>query len=78
MLSLNNSLRKSTSTQKDYLYEVEYISEENKVPHTKQLPLLNPYKAFIKASSSVAKIIKHAFVPKVSTVRELILASLLE
>ena len=75
MLSPTSSLRRSTFTKKDYLYKIEYISNENKVPNTKTLPLLNPDKAFTKPSSLVTKIIKHAFVPEASTVRELILAS---
>ncbi|ESQ51076.1 hypothetical protein EUTSA_v10022984mg, partial [Eutrema salsugineum] len=76
--SLNTTpFRKSTSSKIDYLYEIEYVSEDSKVPIT-QLPLLNPYKAFTKPNSSFPKVIKQVFGPSKHAARELILASQME
>ncbi|ESQ50198.1 hypothetical protein EUTSA_v10002304mg, partial [Eutrema salsugineum] len=69
--------RKSTSSKIDYLYEIEYVSEDSKVPIT-QLPLLNPYKAFTKPNSTLPKVIKQVFGPSKHAARELILASQME
>ncbi|XP_023641348.1 uncharacterized protein LOC111831449 [Capsella rubella] len=76
-LSKTPSFRKSTSKKVDYLYEIEYMSDESKVPIT-QLPLLNPYKAFSKPSSTFPKAIRQVFVPNKHTAKELVLASPLE
>ncbi|KAG7578924.1 Viral movement protein [Arabidopsis thaliana x Arabidopsis arenosa] len=70
-------MRKSNASKIDYLYEVEYVSDESKVPIT-QLPLLNPYKAFIKPNSTFPKVIKSVFGPHKPAARELVLASQLE
>ncbi|ESQ50197.1 hypothetical protein EUTSA_v10002254mg, partial [Eutrema salsugineum] len=61
----------------DYLYELEYVSEDSKVPIT-TLPLLNPYKAFTKQNSTLPKVIKQVFGPSKHAARELILASQME
>ncbi|ESQ50195.1 hypothetical protein EUTSA_v10002187mg, partial [Eutrema salsugineum] len=73
----HNSFQKSTSSKIDYLYEIEYVSEESKVPIT-QLLLLNPYKAFTKPNSTLPKVIKQVFGPRKHAARELIPASQME
>ncbi|ESQ39485.1 hypothetical protein EUTSA_v10001266mg [Eutrema salsugineum] len=76
--SLNTThFRKSTSSKIDYLYEIEYVSEDSKVPIT-QLPLLNPDKVFTKPKSTFPKVIKQVFGPSKHAARELILASQME
>ncbi|XP_019087516.1 PREDICTED: uncharacterized protein LOC104724406 [Camelina sativa] len=76
-LSKTPSFRRSTSKKIDYLYEVEYVSDDSKVPIT-QLPLLNPYKAFTKPNSTFPKDIRQVFVPNKHNAKELVLASPLE
>ncbi|KAL3638190.1 hypothetical protein CASFOL_017561 [Castilleja foliolosa] len=71
------SFRKTTSSKIDYLYEVEYMSENSKVPIT-ELPLLNPYRAFTKPNTTLPKSIKNVFNPTKTSAKELILASQLQ
>ncbi|KAL3614490.1 hypothetical protein CASFOL_041576 [Castilleja foliolosa] len=71
------SFRKTTSNKIDYLYEVEYMSDNSKVPIT-ELPLLNPYRAFTKPNTTFPKSIKQVFNPTKISAKEIVLASQLE
>ncbi|KAG5255169.1 movement protein [Salix suchowensis] len=51
------SFRKSTSTKLAYLYEVNLLDDTQKISET-DLPLVNPYHAFVKKSPSVIRSIK--------------------
>ncbi|KAJ6693670.1 hypothetical protein OIU85_004448 [Salix viminalis] len=51
------SLRKSTSTKLAYLNEVNLLDDTQKISET-DLPLVNPYHAFVKRSPSVIRSIK--------------------
>ena len=51
------SIRQSTSTKLDYLYEVSLLDDTQKISET-DLPLVNPYHAFTKKSPSVIRNIK--------------------
>ncbi|VVB04427.1 unnamed protein product [Arabis nemorensis] len=77
LIPRQSSFRRSTSNKIDYVYEVEYVSDDTKVPIT-QLSLLNPYKAFTKPNTTLPKVLKHAFNPNKHTAKELVLASQLE
>ncbi|GMN24532.1 hypothetical protein TIFTF001_050329 [Ficus carica] len=45
------SMRKSSASKLDYLYEVNYVSDEQKVT-SEDFPLINPYYAFTKPSTT--------------------------
>jgi hypothetical protein len=51
------SIRQSTSTKLDYLYEVSLLDDTQKIFET-DLPLVNPYHAFTKKSHAVIHSIK--------------------
>jgi len=51
------SIRQSTSTKLDYLYEVNLFDDTQKISKT-DLPLVNPYRAFAKKSHSIIHSIK--------------------
>jgi hypothetical protein len=51
------SIRQSTSTKLDYLYEVSLLDDTQKIYET-DLPLVNPYHAFAKKSPFVIRNIK--------------------
>jgi len=51
------SIRQSTSTKLDYLYEVSLLDDTQKISET-DLPLVNPYHTFTKKSPSVIRSIK--------------------
>jgi hypothetical protein len=51
------SIRQSTSTKLDYLYEVSLLDDTQKISET-YLSLVNPYHAFAKKSPSVIRNIK--------------------
>lgn len=72
-LSNPPSLRRSTSSKIGYIYEVENVNSDSKVPIT-QLLLLNPYKIFTKPNSTFQKVIKHVFGPNKHFAKKLVLA----
>ena len=56
-LSRTPSLRKTSASKLDFLYEVNFISDENKIT-SEELPLINPYQAFAKPTNSVTHSIR--------------------
>ena len=60
---LSPSTRKSSTSKLDYLYEVNYVPDEQKVT-SEDLPLINLYHAFTKPvnpiTRSIKQLIKHA------------------
>lgn len=55
---ISPSMRKSSASKLDYLYEVNYVSDEQKVT-SQDLPLINPYHDFIKPVNPITRSIKH-------------------
>ncbi|PON71893.1 Viral movement protein [Parasponia andersonii] len=68
-LSPSPSLRKSSASKLEYLYELNYVSEESKIT-SENLPLINPYHAFTKPSSSFTQSIKSLIKPTPRSTKE--------
>nr|AHN13809.1 movement protein [Aristotelia chilensis virus 1] len=67
--NLDSSLRKSHGHKLDHLYEITYLDDKDKVQIT-DLPILNPYHAFIKPQTSLTKSICSIISPSKSHVKE--------
>ncbi|KAF4402876.1 hypothetical protein G4B88_010328 [Cannabis sativa] len=65
---------KSTSNKLDFLYELSYVPNENKIT-SDSLPLLNPYQPFTKTPSSFTRSIKALIKPSFKAPKEYIQAS---
>ena len=69
------SLRKSTATRLDYLYEISHVPEDSKISIT-DFPIVNPYTEFDKPQVSFKKSIKKLLGPsQSSTVKDYVQAS---
>ncbi|PON61571.1 hypothetical protein PanWU01x14_144870 [Parasponia andersonii] len=68
-LTLLSSFRKSSASKLEYLYELNYVSEESKIT-SENLPLINPYYAFTKLSSSFTQSIKSLIKPTPRSTKE--------
>ncbi len=55
--SLDLPFKKTVGSKLDSLYEITYLSEEDKVSAT-ELPLINPYTAYTKQSTSFTSTVK--------------------
>ena len=73
-LTSSHSLRKSTANKLDYLYELSYISDTNKIS-SESLPLINPYHAFTKTPNSLVRSIKTLIKTSLKAPKEYIQAS---
>lgn len=70
-VSYTPSLRKSSSSKLDFLYELSYILDNEKMTY-ESLPLINLYHAFTKSSSSFTWSIKALIKPSFNAPKEYI------
>lgn len=68
-LAPSTSSRRSSANKLDYLYEISYLDDENKIT-SGDLPLINPYHAFAKPTSSITRSIKTLIKHKPSATKE--------
>jgi len=50
----STSFKTTAASKLDYLYEIEYLPEDSKVPPS-QFPVINPYQVYCKSHSSFKK-----------------------
>ncbi|GMN26540.1 hypothetical protein TIFTF001_040875 [Ficus carica] len=63
------SMRKSSASKLYYLYEINYVPDEQKII-SEDLPIINPYHAFVKQSNPMLRTIKQLVRPTSKMVRE--------
>ncbi|GMN57153.1 hypothetical protein TIFTF001_026260 [Ficus carica] len=62
-------MRKSSASKLDYFYEINYVPDEQKII-SEDLPIINPYHAFVKQSNPMLRTIKQFVRPTSRMVRE--------
>ena len=70
-LTPSTSLQKSSTSKLDYLYEVNYVSNDQKVT-SKDLPLINHYHAFTKPINPINRSFRQLMKHTPETVKEYI------
>lgn len=73
-LSRPPSFKTTSASKIDYLYEIEYLPEESKVPPS-QFPVINPYAVYCKPSSFKKKIKKLVGANHSNPIKEYVQAS---
>ena len=73
-LTSSPSIRKSSASKLDYLYELSYVPDNNKIS-SEYLPLINPYHTFTKTPHSLVRSIKTLIKPSLKAPKEYIQAS---
>ena len=67
-LTFSPSIRKSTASKLDYLYEVSYVPDESKITF-KKISLINLYHAFTKPTNPLTRSIKSLIKQSPKTVK---------
>ena len=73
-LTSSPTIRKSSANKLDYLYELSYVPDTNKIS-PESLPLINPYHTFTKTPHSLVRSIKTLIKPSLKDPKEYIHAS---
>ena len=68
------SLCRSSASKLDFLYEVNFLNDESKIT-SEDLPLINPYQAFVKPTTLVTCSIKFLIKRPSRNVKEYVLAT---